>query len=194
MTINEKQGVTAKTENVGNSSPKVLDFGHEMLKPTWDKLIEAKRPDAQSVLLKVTTRITKLDPIAEQALTTVKQEFSADEKELRKLITGKGLASGLDRVIKRVNNLRISENKRIVLAAVYPNLLDTLLKRDDAAKEVEDESGFTEALLFELDRAGGPLDRFSQEIVKRVGAKHRIDFPKDNVLRDLIAYQVRAGL
>ncbi|HEX4939539.1 MAG TPA: hypothetical protein VFX11_12750, partial [Candidatus Kapabacteria bacterium] len=105
-----------------------------------------------------------------------------------------GWATEVDRVTKRINGLRISENKRVILAQVYPYVLNTLLSCNEAEKEVKDEIGFTEAVLFELERENGPLDKFSQEVVKLVGAKHRINFTEDNVLRDLIAHQVRAGL
>lgn len=192
-TTDEKKRV--ESGNVSTSDvqvDKALDFGD--LKPVWGKLIDQKRPDAESNLLKVTTRISKLDPIAELALAKVKQTFSVNESALRKLINRKGWATELDRVIKRLNAMRISENKRVVLAAVYPNLLNTLLSCNEADKEVKDEIGFIDAVLFELERENGPLDKFAQEVVKLVGAKHRINFTEDNVLRDLIAHQVRAGL
>jgi hypothetical protein len=170
---------------------KPLDFGD--LQDAWGDLIEKARPGAESNLLKVTTRTTRLDPIAQTALAVVKDNFSADEEKLRELIT-KGWATKLDRVIKRINAMRISENKRVILAAVYPYLLFTLLDSVEADKKVQDEVGFTEAVLFELERQDGPLDTFAQEAVKLVGAKHRINFTEDNVLRDLVAHQVRAGL
>ena len=169
---------------------KPLDFGD--LKPTWDKLRE--RPGSESSLLKVTTRISKLDPIAAQALSNVKKAFPVDQEALRKLITNKGWATELDRVIKRINGLRISENKRVILAAVYPSLLKTLLCSEQADREVKDDAGFAEALMFEFERENGPLDKFAQEVVKLVGTKHRINFAADNILRDLVAHQVRAGL
>lgn len=62
--------------NVGTSDvqvDKALDFGD--LKPVWGKLIDQKRPDAESNLLKVTTRISKLDPIAELALARSSRPF-----------------------------------------------------------------------------------------------------------------------
>ena len=188
----------AEASAVNNPNPgdiavgRALDFGD--LKPVWGKLIDKKRPDAESGLLRITTRISKLDPIAELALAKMKQTFSTNEAALRKLITRKGWATEVDRVTKRINVLRISENKRVVLAQVYPYLLNTLLSCNEAEKEVKDEIGFTDAVLFELERENGPLDKFSQEVVKLVGAKHRINFTEDNVLRDLIAHQVRAGL
>jgi len=192
----EKKKAEAGAVNTPNPGDivvgKALDFGD--LKPVWGKLIDKKRPDAESGLLRITTRISKLDPIAELALAKIKQTFSTNEAALRKLITRKGWATEVDRVTKRINGLRISENKRVILAQVYPYVLNTLLSCNEAEKEVKDEIGFTEAVLFELERENGPLDKFSQEVVKLVGAKHRINFTEDNVLRDLIAHQVRAGL
>ncbi|AZZ92057.1 hypothetical protein EUZ85_15520 [Hahella sp. KA22] len=169
-----------------------LDFGD--LKNEWSKLLEKQRPDAESNLLKVNVRASKIDPLAEAALSKVKEAYSTNENTLRKLITRKGWATELDRVIKRINSLRISESKRVVLAAVYPALLNKLLSCSGADEEVKDEMGFTDSVLFELEREDGPLDRFAQEVVKLVGAKHRINFAEDNVLCDLIAHQVRAGL
>lgn len=192
----EKKKAEASAVNNPNAPDaivdKSLDFGD--LKPVWGKLIDQRRPDAESGLLRITTRVTKLDPLAELALAKVKQAFSTNESALRKLITRKGFATEVDRVTKRINGLRMSENKRVVLAQVYPSLLNTLLNCNEADREVKDEIGFTEAVLFELERENGPLDKFSQEVVKLVGAKHRINFTEDNVLRDLIAHQVRAGL
>lgn len=171
---------------------RVLDFGD--LKPVWDKLRNTQRIDSGSGLLRVTVRLNKLDPMAKMALERVKAEFKADQTALRRLISQKGWATELDRVIKRINNLRMSENKRVILAAVYPYLLNQLLEQPDANEEVHDDIGFTEAVLFELEREGGPLDVFAQEVVQLVGNKHRVNFTEDNVLRDLVANQVRAGL
>ncbi len=185
-----KTSASGPDSNVNEVLEKPLDFGD--LKPAWDKLRE--RPGAESNLFRVTTRLAKLDPIATLALANVKKAFPVDQEALRKLITGKGWATELDRVIKRINALRISENKRVILAAVYPSLLKTLLCGEQADREVKDDAGLTEALLFEFERENGPVDRFAQEVVKLVGAKHRINFSADNVLRDLIAHQVRAGL
>lgn len=181
----------------------ILDF--KDLQPTWTKLLEKNRLDAENNLLKVTVRINKLDPIAELALAKVKKQFQTDETELRNRITQLGLATALDRVIKRINSLRLSENKRVILAAVYPYLLADKLKYSEEVdyewdfneaikKEVEDDLGFTDSILFALESKDGPLAMFAVEVVKLVGAKHRISFTEDNVLRDLIAHQVRAGL
>jgi hypothetical protein len=69
------------------------------------------------------------------------------------------------------------------------------LEGDDmSVEEIKDDKGFVNAILFELERKDGPLDIFSQELVKLVGAKHRINITEDNVLRDLIAHQVRVSL
>lgn len=171
---------------------RVLDFGD--LKPVWDKLRNTQRADSGSSLLRVTVRLTKLDPIAKMAIDQIKEQFKTDETVLRRVISQKGWATELDRVIKRINSLRMSENKRVILAEVYPYLLSQLLQQPDANEEVHDDIGFTEAVLFELEREGGPLDAFAQAVVKLVGNKHRVNFTEDNVLRDLVAHQVRAGL
>src|SRR3990167_9571712 len=93
----------AEASAVNNPNPgdiavgRALDFGD--LKPVWGKLIDKKRPDAESGLLRITTRISKLDPIAELALAKMKQTFSTNEAALRKLITRKiGRASCRERV------------------------------------------------------------------------------------------------
>lgn len=191
-------GSSPGSANVANTTAgplivdRVLDFGD--LKPVWDKLRNTQRIDSGSSLLRVTVRLNKLDPMAKMALERVKAEFKADQTALRRLISQKGWATELDRVIKRINNLRMSENKRVILAAVYPYLLNQLLEQPDANEEVHDDIGFTEAVLFELEREGGPLDVFAQEVVQLVGNKHRVNFTEDNVLRDLVANQVRAGL
>lgn len=171
---------------------RVLDFGD--LKPVWDKLRNTQRTDSGTSLLKISVRLNKLDPMAVSALEEVKAQFKTDEAALRRLISQKGWATELDRVIKRINNLRMSENKRVILAAAYPCLLSQLLNAADANEEVNDDIGFTEAVLYELEREGGPLDVFAQALVQLVGTKHRVSFTDDNVLRDLVAHQVRAGL
>jgi hypothetical protein len=181
----------------------ILDF--KDLKTTWSLLLDKNRLDAENNLLKVTVRINKLDPIAELALAQIKKQFQTDETKLRDRIAQLGLGTALDRVIKRINSLRISENKRVILAAVYPHLLAEKLKsskegeyewafNEAIKKEVEDDLGFTDSILFALESNEGPLAIFSKEVVKLVGAKHRISFTDDNVLRDLIAHQVRAAL
>jgi hypothetical protein len=175
-------------------SQRVSQLDYKDLKDEWKKIIQKDRTDAESNLLRITTRISKLDPIAEAALAKVRAEFSTEENELRERISDQGWATELAAVNKHINRLRFSENKRMVLAEVYPAILADLLKRKDAAKSVKDEIGFTNDVMFELERENGPLDLFAQEIVKRVGDKHRINFTDDNVLRDLVAHQVRDGL
>jgi hypothetical protein len=171
---------------------RVLDFGD--LKPVWDKLRNTQRTDSGTSLFNVTVRLNKLDPMALAALEQVKEQFKTDQAALRRLISQKGWATELDRVIKRINNLRISENKRVILAAVYPYILSKLLAQPDANKEVYDDIGFTDAVLYELERESGPLDVFAQRLVAIVGTKNRVNFTDDNVLRDLVAHQVRSGL
>jgi len=189
--------VVTRSNNSNAAQPGVvlarsLDFGD--LKPVWDRLRAKERPEAESHLFKINTRATKIDPLVEKALLQLEEAFKADEPALHQLITRKGWATELDRVLKRINAMRISENKRIILSVVYPYLLEQLLGCEDADKEVDDAIGFSEAVFFELERSEGPLDYFAKAIVELVGTKHRISFADDNVLRDLVAHQVRTSL
>lgn len=198
-TTDEKQKTAPRTTRSPEteSSPNILlgrNLDYVDLKPVWDRLIDKRRTDAESELLRITTRISKLDPIAEVALAKVKDNFATNEAALRQLISRHGWATELDRVNKRLNALRISDNKRVVLAEVYPAILNTLLQCGEADEAVKDEIGFTNDVIFELERENGPLDQFAQEIVKLVGAKHRINFTDDNVMLDLVSHQVRSGL
>lgn len=189
----EKETVAEARKQPKANGIRNLDFSD--LKPVWHKMLDKQRPDAEAGLLKVTTRITTLDPIAEQALAKVRKKFPYTATNVRKIIANKGITTELDRVLKRINSLRMSENKRLVLAAVYPALLVELLDDEDlTAEEVKDEKGFCDAILFELERKNGPLDVFSQELVKAVGTKNRINITEDNVMCDLIAHQVRVNL
>lgn len=190
----EKEAMTAEARKQPKTiAIKHLDFGD--LKPVWNKMLDNQRPDAEAGLLKVTTRLTALDPLAEKALAKVKKKFSYSASNVRKLIASKGITTELDRVLKRINNLRMSENKRLVLSAVYPALLAIVLGDDDfTEEEVKDDKGFADAILFELERKNGPLDAFAQELVKLVSDKHRINIAEDNVMGDLIAHQVRVNL
>lgn len=178
---------------------KKLDFAD--LKNEWGGLLDKLRPDTESGLLHVTTRINKLDPIAEKALATVKEQFSCSsvEERMRKLVSSKGWATELDKAIKRINRLRMSENKRVVLAAVYPGILHEVLTSSnlsdaDANKLVKDDKGVVEEILFELEKKNGALDVFAQTIVELVGQKNRVKFTQDNVMRNLITHQVRVSL
>lgn len=189
----EKEAVAEPRKTAKTVAIKNLDFGD--LKPVWNKMLDSNRPDAETGLLKVTARVGSLDPLAQQALAKMRKKFPYTSSNVRRIIASRGITSELDRVLKRLNGLRISENKRLVLAAVYPALLAGLLEGDDLSlEEIKDDKGFVNAILFELERKDGPLDVFSQELVKLVGAKHRINITEDNVLRDLIAHQVRVSL
>lgn len=189
----EKEAMTETRKPPKSMVIKNLDFGD--LKPVWNKMLDNQRPDAEAGLLKVTTRLTAIDPLAEKALAKVKKKFSYSASNVRKLIASKGITTELDRVLKRINSLRMSENKRLVLSAVYPALLAIVLGDDDfTEEEVKDDKGFVDAILFELERKNGPLDVFAQELVKLVGDKHRINITEDNVMCDLIAHQVRVSL
>jgi len=189
----DKETITETRKPPKTMVIKNLDFGD--LKPVWNKMLDSQRPDAEAGLLKVTSRLTSIDPLAEKALVKVKKKFSYSASNIRKLIASKGITTELDRVLKRINNLRMSENKRLVLSVVYPALLAHLLSDDDfTEEEVKDEKGFADAILFELERRHGPLDMFAQELVKLVGDKHRINITEDNVMCDLIAHQIRVNL
>jgi hypothetical protein len=174
------------------TAPKRLDYGD--LKEVWGKMLDTQRPDAEAELLRISSRLTKLDPLAELALAKVKKKFTYSAASIRRLIVSKGIATELDRVQKRLNGLRLSDNKRLVLSAVYPALLANLLDDDNVDEEIKDEKGFADAVLFELERKNGPLDTFAQELVKLVATKNRINLADDNVLGELIAHQVRVNL
>lgn len=174
------------------TAPKRLDYGD--LKDVWGKMLDTQRPDAEAELLRINSRLTKIDPLAELALVKVKKKFNYSAASIRRLIASKGIATELDRVQKRLSGLRISDNKRLVLAAVYPALLASLLDEDNVDEEIKDEKGFTDSVLFELERKNGPLDLFAQELVKLVAVKNRINLSEDNVLGELIAHQVRVSL
>lgn len=164
------------------------------LKPQWDKFLGRNRSTFESDLLRIASRQIKLDAIAEMALDKVRDSFSADEDTLRRLITRKGWATELMNVNKRLNRLRLSDNKRLVLSEVYPALLEQALGCEDVDEAITDEIGFANDIVVLLEKEGGPLEMFAREIVNRVGEKRRINFTEDNILRDLVANQVRAGL
>ncbi len=196
----EKVSSTGKTTSaIGNNivlSPIIgtrLDF--KDLGDRWDRVLESQRTSSEYGLFKIRERVTNLDPIAVKALEVVKETFAANEDELKALITSKGWATELDRVVKRINRARISENKKMILSRCYAAILSSLLDEDTPDEEVKDDAGFVDAVLFELESKDGPIDIFVRAVVDLVGAKNRIQFSEDNsIMRDLIANQVRAGL
>ena len=163
----------------------------------WDNAEEGAKATARSATGEVTAKSSdnrkeRLHHYREQPRYAIAQETDILDA-LRKKISQKGWATELLSVNKRINSLRLSENKRVVLAAVYPYLLYKILTNDASDESVSDAVGFTNEVLFEFERQGGALDIFAQEIVVLVGAKNRINLTQDNVLRDLVAHQVRAG-
>lgn len=200
---NDKAKKTVTSSRAGGSSsaskvtaPEIVlsRLDYVDLKDVWGRLSVKKRENSENNLLRITSRIKKLDPVADVALSKTRKSFTFNEEALRQEISRRGLATELHKVNKRINALRIGENKRLILSMVYPHILHSLLQCKDDNSAVEDEVGFTNDVLFELEKEGGALDVFSQELVKLVGEKHRINFTDDNVLRDLVADQVRAGL
>jgi hypothetical protein len=173
-----------------------LDFKN--LQVEWGKLIQQTHPRISDRLLKINTRVKSLDPLAKRALAVLDNQFAADEGALRKLVMDNGWATELSRVTKRLNAMRISENKRLILSQVYSALLQTLLSAESAGSKLKDDIGFSSEILFELEKEGGPLDVFARELVRQVGRKHRIDLADEehgcNVLCDLVAHQVRTSL
>lgn len=162
-------------------------------------LLESRATFSKSNLLYISSRISNLDPVAEQALKRVKDSVEATPQVARKvldMVAKKGWATELVAVNKRLNRLHMSENKRLVLAAVYPALLADLLSYGD--KEVEeslkDTVGFADSVIYKLEDKDGALDLFAEEIVDGICEKNRISFKDEEHLRDLVTYQVRAGL
>ncbi len=188
-------------------------------KVSLGNLLERRPTFSKTNLLYITTRFSKIDPLAEQALTNVKNTLDATPQKAKQVIekvTKKGWATELMAVNKRLNRLQISENKRLVLAAVYPAILFELLDCEDIyagslknekgsdkqhrdpdkqiEESLEDTVGFTDNVIYRLEEKDGALDLFAEEIVNGVCDKNRIDFSEEAHLRDLIIYQVREGL
>lgn len=185
---------SSSASNISTPDIRIDRLDYVDLKDVWGRLSVKKRENSESNLLRITSRIKKLDTVAELALGKTSESFKYNEEDLRHYISSRGLATELHKVNKRINALRVGENKRLILSMVYPHILHSLLKRKDDNSAIEDDVGFTNDVLYELEKEGGALDVFSQELVKLIGEKHRINFTDDNVLRDLVADQVRAGL
>ena len=160
---------------------------------------------SQTDILRISSRMATPDPIAASALTKVKAAIGADAQTasaVRDYVSQKGWTTELMAVNKRLNGLQIGDNKRWVLAAVYPKLLFNLLGCADesvdvgaVAEALKDTIGFTDSVLYALEEEGGVLDLLADHIVDGVCAKNRIAYSdEDQILRKRVVAQVRAGL
>ena len=188
----------------------VIDFDNEKLKGGWQKIIDSQRKRFETDVLKITPPRSKLDPIAKTALDRLPVKLLRDavkkegfdrsvspaefEKFMRAEITKKGLASEVKKVTDRLNARRMTDGRRWVLTTTYLYLLADLI--DDNEKDLEevmkDDLGVAERIMLDLEAKGGPIDIYTNLIVKSVMERNRIH--PSRTLLQIVSQQVRAAI
>jgi hypothetical protein len=164
-------------------SPQDIDL--KLLAPEFAEIFRAKSLGSDRGFLIIQVRKSAIDRVAESALSATQKHFEVDEEAVLAQIQKKGLATEISRVTKRLNQMRLSDVRRRVLAATYVHSLQRLLTDDKA--DPEDTLGFTAAVLFdqeqdrlsdegdEPEKRPAPLTKFAREIVRVVLRENRIN-------------------
>jgi hypothetical protein len=127
-----------------------------------------------SKLLQITSRLSRPDPLAAQALGQVEDEIlKADpdvEKLLIRLVEDAGIATAVKRITSRVDGSALDETGRFLLSrsSLYASLLRGVLVRASDPKDptklekfVADAGGVTSALLDLLNTDNKPRHKFA---------------------------------
>jgi hypothetical protein len=189
----------------------VIDFDNEKLKGGWQKIIDSQRKRFETDVIKISPPRTKLDPIAKTALDRLPVKLLKDaakkerfnkvvtpaefENKMRAAITQKGLASEVKKVTDRLNARRMTDGRRWVLATTYIYLLADLFDdTDDKDLEevMKDDLGVAERIMLDLEAKGGPIDVYTNLIVKSVMDRNRIH--PSRTLLQIVSQQVRAAI
>ncbi len=127
-----------------------------------------------SKLLAITSRLSRPDPLASQALSQVEEAVLKAEPDIEKIVTrmveDQGLATGVKRVTARVEGSALDETARFLLARppIYAHLLQAVLVRASDPKDrtklekfVADPAGVASALQDLLNADNGPRHAFA---------------------------------
>lgn len=178
-------------------------LNHDALKPDWDRLNARRAETLQTDVLKISAPRAKLDTFAKLALKTLRENFKSKaaspeelERSVRAAITNKGIASKVKKVTDRLNQRRMTDGRRWVLATTYMHLLSELILSepdDDALRRLmKDDLGVAERLMFDLEAKGGPFEAFAVQIVSLVMKQNRVTDSK--VILEIVSQQVRAAI
>ena len=160
-------------------------LGHD---PTAPQHHNGKLPPFLTVLV----RDTEFDPVCQKAIDAVLASRKADVTVLAKDIVAKGIASAIGKVSLKLGRSRISEARRHVLAAAYPDLLKTRLGDPIQVDLAKDPPGLAESLLLDLDAPGGPLDAFAELVV--AGSEASLSLKLQNHERAALKTRVRESI
>lgn len=131
-----------------------------------------RRGAARSVLhIRVPPR--PLDPLAVEGLAKTAEQYSVDEKALLKDIQKKGLSARIQKVAEFLSQLRdLSDMRKRILAATFAKNVKDLLKPN--GPDPKDTRGFADAVLFEQEASGGPVEFFVTHVVEKVLEQNNI--------------------
>lgn len=137
-----------------------------------------------SKLLQITSRLSRPDPLASQALSKVEGEtLKAEpdiEKNVTRLVEDQGIATAVKRITARVDGSALDETGRFLLSRppIYAHLLHTVLLRASDPKDrtklekfVSDPAGVTSALLDLVNADAQPRHKFAEALAN--AALHR---------------------
>ncbi len=130
-----------------------------------------------SKLLQITSRLSRPDPLASQALSKVEDEVLMAEPDIEKIVTrlveDQGIATAVKRITARVEGSALDETARFLLARqpIYAHLLQTVLVRAIDPKDrtklekfVADPAGVTSSLQDLLNSDAGPRHKFAEAL------------------------------
>ncbi len=142
--------------------------------------------------LTVPLRDIEFDPVCRKAIDDVRADRKADVTALAKVIVDKGMASAIGKVALTLGRSRISEVRRHILAAAFPDLLKKRLGHPIKVEVADDPPGLVQSLLIDLEAPDGPLDRFANHVV--TGSEASLSLQLKPHERDALKDRVRASI
>lgn len=185
------------TETQEETGPEGGNGGQESpldLSRYWDSVIRRRSRDSDLKTYEIRSRLRKLDPLARAALKAVADEPEV-KKNVRQKVQDEGIASEILQVTRLLNQRHMSDARREVLAATYASSLESLFesaKNGNLDKQVQDTTGFANAVIIDQEKEKGALEEFSKELVGLVAQKNRLELEQG--MQDRLIKQVRSNI
>jgi len=133
-TMDTANSSARKTEKFkGEHPPKIINFDNELLKKPWDLIIDRQREELETDVLAITRPRSNLDPIAMQALESLKLHFVAsvtddsEDEDFSEKVSLKGILKTL-----KLKSAEIDRLKR----QVTETMEEIIEKYDGKSKQV----------------------------------------------------------
>ncbi len=177
----------------------VLNAGAAPFDTEVIRIISGRPGTVPHDFLTITTRDLKLARPVRIALEKLGNEFSKsrDRNAVRDACVKAGIGSEVEAITRRVNRQRLPDMRREVLARVYHEILFNRLADPGgtlAPTRARDTSGIAQSVLADLERSGGPLDKFAEILAEQSAGEMGLDAPPQSMNHAVLVARLRGGL